>query len=260
MATQDRAVGQLIRGWRERRCLSQLALATDANVSTRHLSFVENGRSRPTLELIDRLAETLDVPLRERNELLLAAGFAPRYPHYALDAPQMVSVAGAFRTILDAHLPHPALVLDRWWDIVDRNAATDLLLHGCSADLLEPPVNAIRLTLHPEGLAPRISNLGQWRAHLIHQVHARVERTADPRLWELLAEVRDYPGGAGGAISPADVVIPLRIQISGQELSFFSVATAAQSAHDVTIDELQIEAFYPADATTTALGQGRSPR
>lgn len=253
-ATTVMPVGQLLRGWRERRRLSQLQLSTDANVSARHLSFVENGRSRPTPELIERLADTLDVPLRERNDLLLSAGFAPRYPQRSFDAPQLQSVASAFRMILDGHLPHPALVLDRWWDIVDRNSATDLLLQGCAAELLEPPVNAIRLTLHPDGLAPRISNLGQWRAHLIHQVHARAERTADPRLWELLAEVRAYPGGDIEAVTPADVVIPLRITVDGHELSFFSVATAAQTAHDVTIDELQVEAFYPADqATTSAL-------
>lgn len=213
------------------------------------------GALRPTPELIERLADTLDVPLRERNDLLLSAGFAPRYPHRSFDAPQLQSVASAFRMILDAHLPHPALVLDRWWDIVDRNSATDLLLQGCSAELHEPPVNAIRLTLHPGGLAPRISNLGQWRSHLIHQVQARAERTADPRLRELLAEVREYPGGEVAPVTTADVVIPLRINIGGRELSFFSVATAAQTAHDITVDELQIEAFYPADqATATALG------
>jgi len=246
------SVGELIRGWRERRRLSQLQLSASAEISTRHLSFVETGRSRPTPDMIVRLAETLDVPLRERNELLLSAGFAPRYRHSGLDAPELQSVCAAFRALLDSHLPHPALVLDRWWDVVDRNDATDILLAGCAPQLLEPPVNAIRLTLHPDGLSKRILNLGQWRAHLLSQVQNRAERTGDARLQELLAEFRAYQGDHVGVANRSDVLLPLQLSVGTQTLSFFSIAARVETATDVTVDELQLEAFYPADAATLA--------
>lgn len=245
-------VGALLRRWRERRHLSQLQLSFDAEVSTRHLSFLETGRSRPTREMLERLADHLDIPIRERNELMLAGGFAPRYPHRGLDAPELRAVSTAFRTILDAHLPHPALVLDRWWDVVDSNAATDLLLAGCAAHLLEPPVNAVRVTLHPDGLAPRIRNLGQWRTHLLGQVRGRAERTGDQRLSELLAEASGYPGADAGQPVRTDVVIPLHLDVGGEDLRFFGISAAVESALDVTIDELRLEAFYPADAETAA--------
>lgn len=243
-------VGGLIRAWRERRRLSQLQLAAQAEVSTRHLSFVETGRSRPTREMIERLATHLDVPLRERNELLLVAGYAPRYGRRDPDAPELHAVMDAFRTLLDAHLPHPALVLDRCWDVVDRNTATDLLLEGCARELLEPPVNAIRISLHPEGLAPRIRNLGQWRGHLLSQIRARLAATGDPRLRSLLDEVSAYPCPDAGVVARADVVVPLQLSVGDTEFSFFSITTSAMSATDVTIDELHIEAFYPADEAT----------
>ncbi len=255
-------IGSLLRGWRERRRLSQLDLASLAEVSTRHLSFVETGRSNPTREMIQRLANHLDVPLRERNHLLLSAGFAPQHPERALDAPELLAVSAALGRILDAHHPHPALLLDRWWDIVDRNAATDILLEGCSGDLLDPPVNAVRLSLHPEGLAPRIRNLGQWRTHLIGQVTARAQRTGDPRLRSLADEVNAYPAeapGAPGAPGAGDVVVPLILSTQLGDLSFFSISSAVESALDVTVDELRIEAFYPADeATARHLEQGRT--
>ncbi|WP_309101988.1 helix-turn-helix transcriptional regulator [Microbacterium sp.] len=252
---RESAVGTLLRTWRERRRLTQMQLALTTDVSARHLSFVETGRSRPTPQMIDRLAESLEVPLRERNELFLAAGYAPRYAERDLMSPELHAVADAFRALLDAHLPHPALVLDRWWDIVDRNAATDPLLAGCATELLEPPVNVIRLSLHPAGLAPRIRNLGQWRAFLLGQVRHRFERTADPRLADLLEEVSTYshtagdPGTGTGARGN-DVVVPLRLLVDGAELAFFSIAASVVSATDVTLDDLHIEAFYPADAFT----------
>jgi transcriptional regulator with XRE-family HTH domain len=236
----------------------QLAVTTE--ISTRHLSFVETGRSTPTPQMIDRLADTLDVPLRERNALFVSAGYAPQYAHRDLRAPELRAIADAFRTLLDAHLPHPALVLDRWWDVVDRNAATDILLAGCAAELLEPPVNAIRLSLHPDGLAPRIRNLDQWRTFLLGQVRHRYERTADPRLGELLAEAAEYPGGHGPPVSSSNVVVPLRLMVGETELSFFSIAASVMSAVDVTVDDLHIEAFYPADATTTATVRALSVR
>jgi transcriptional regulator with XRE-family HTH domain len=243
-------VGELLRGWRERRRLSQLELAATADVSSRHLSFLETGRSLPSREMIERLSEQLDVPLRERNQLLLSAGFAPKYGQHGLNSPELKSVSRAFSTILDAHLPNPALVLDRWWDVVDRNAATDLLIDGCAAELLEPPVNAIRLTLHPEGLASRITNLGQWRAHLLSQLRSRHARTGDDRLRHLLEEVSAYPGEHAGTPARTDVVVPLQLRIGSEELSFFSIAATVESATDITIDELQLEAFYPADIAT----------
>ncbi len=247
------SVGGLLRSWRERRRLSQLQLASQAEVSTRHLSFVETGRSRPTREMVERLAGHLDVPLRERNELLLAAGYAPSYGQREVDAPELRSVMDAFRILLDAHLPHPALVLDRCWDVVDRNTATDALLDGCAPELLEPPVNAIRISLHPGGLAPRIRNLGQWRNHLLGQVRGRLEATGDGRLKALLDEVSAYPCHDGGARARTDVVVPLQLRVGEAELSFFSITASALSATDVTIDELHIEAFYPADEATARL-------
>lgn len=221
--------------------MSQLQLSSHADVSARHLSFVETGRSMPSREMIDRLASSLEIPLRERNELLLSAGFAPTHPQRSLQAPELRSVSVAFQRILDAHLPHPALVIDRWWDIVDRNAATDVLLGGCAAHLLEPPVNAIRLSLHPDGLAPRISNLGQWRAHLLGQLRSRADRTGDRRLRALAEEVESYPGDRAGRPAITDVVVPLELSMDGQELRLFSISSAVESALDVTIEELRIE-------------------
>ncbi|QXQ14523.1 helix-turn-helix domain-containing protein [Skermania piniformis] len=246
-------VGSLLRAWRERRGLSQLQLSLDAAVSARHVSFVETGRATPTPAMIERLAVHLDVPLRERNQLLLAAGYAPHYGEHPLDAPALRAVSDAFRTLLDAHLPYPALVLDRWWDVLDRNRATDILLDGCAEHLLEPPVNALRLTLHPQGLAPRIDNLGQWRRHLLSQLRARIDRTDDPRLRELYRELSGYPGAEDGVADAADVVVPMRLRIGAQTLSVFGIAASVLSATDVTIDELHIEAFYPADERTARM-------
>ena len=248
-----RQVGPLLRQWRERRRLSQLQLAIQAEISTRHLSFVETGRSRPTPEMIIKLTEHLDVPLRERNELLLAGGYAPRYPQHGLDAPQLASVRAALRSVLAAHQPHPALVINRWWELLDANDAVNVLTEGCAPALLQPPVNVLRLSLHPDGLAPRIINLGQWRAHLLEQVRRRTAQTGDPRLDELHAELSAYPGG-GDSRSPippsTSVVLPLRLRAGNAQLSFFSISATVETAADVTIEELVIESFYPADAAT----------
>ncbi|WP_029263794.1 MULTISPECIES: helix-turn-helix domain-containing protein [Microbacterium] len=252
-------VGVLLRGWRERRRLSQLELSARAHVSTRHLSFVETGRSKPTREMLDRLSAHLDIPLRERNQLLLSAGFAPAHPERAMNAPELRSVSSALRQLLDAHAQYPALVLDRWWDVMDRNAATDVLLEGCALHLLEPPVNAVRLSLHPEGLAPRIRNLGQWRTHLIGQVCARADRTGDSRLRRLAEEVAAYPGDDVGRPAVTDVVIPLELEVAGEDLRFFSMSAAVESALDITIDELRIESFYPADDATARCLRHRQP-
>ena len=248
--TAEPEVGALLRGWRERRRLSQLELSLRAEVSTRHLSFVETGRARPTAAMIERLAGQLDVPLRERNRLLLAGGYAPVHPEHEWDEPDLAAVRDALRVVLAAHEPHPAVLLNRWWELVDANAAIAALLDGVDPALLEPPVNVLRLSLHPGGLAPRIRNLGQWRAHLLEQLHQRIERTADPRLVELAEELAGYPGGEVAAAAPTDVVLPLRLATPAGELSFFSIAAHVGTAADVTVDELTIEAFYPADAAT----------
>lgn len=259
-----RPVGELLRQWRQRRRLSQLELSNLVDVSTRHLSFVETGRSRPTPQLILRLSEQLDVPLRERNDLLLAGGFAPAYPEHGLREPELAAVRAALGTVLRAHLPHPALLLNRWWELVDANDAVAPLVAGVAAELLAPPVNVLRLSLHPQGLASRIANLGQWRAHLLRRLRERAARTGDPRLRELAAELDGYPGGDDGAgdhrPGAAAVVVPLRIRADGGELSLFSVTTRVGTAADVTVDELELEAFYPADrATAAALGSAGAP-
>ncbi len=259
MSTAEAEVGPLLREWRERRRLSQLELSNRAEVSTRHLSFVETGRSRPTAEMIERIAGHLDVPLRERNRLLLAGGYAPAHPERALDGPDLAEVRAALRQVLAAHEPNPAVLLNRWWELVDANAAIGPLLEGVAPALLEPPVNVLRLSLHPDGLAPRIVNLAQWRGHLLHQLHRRIEHTADPRLVALAAELATYPGPEPEHAGPADVVLPLRLRTPAGELAFVSIAAHVGTAADVTVDELTIEAFYPLDGVPRLTGCPRPP-
>ncbi|HWG62376.1 MAG TPA: helix-turn-helix transcriptional regulator [Streptosporangiaceae bacterium] len=248
-----RPVGQLLREWRERRKLSQLDLSIRADISARHLSFVETGRSRPTPTMILRLTENLAVPLRERNALLLAGGYAPAYPQHSLDEPELDNVRAALRQVLTGHEPYPAVVVDRWWDMLDGNAAIAMLVEGCAPTLLERPVNVLRLSLHPDGMAPRIANLAQWRGHLLTQLRNRAQAMGDQRLSDLHDELFGYPGGTEEAVSPTDaVVLPLRYRRGDQELSFFSISAVVGTATDVTVEELAIEAFYPADAATAA--------
>jgi transcriptional regulator with XRE-family HTH domain len=242
-------VGRLLRAWRERRSLSQLELSIQADISTRHLSFVETGRSRPTPEMIMRLSDQLDVPLRERNELLLAGGYAPAYPQHSIDEPELAAVRAALTQVLRGHEPYPAVVIDRWWNLVDANAALAPLTAGCAAHLLEQP-NVLRLSLHPDGLAPRIANLGPWRAHLLEQLHRRIVRTGDRRLADLEEELRGYPGGVDDEPEPVAVVLPLRLRLDGRELALFSIEARVATPADVTVDELSVETFYPADAAT----------
>jgi transcriptional regulator with XRE-family HTH domain len=243
-------VGELLREWRERRRLSQLELSIQADVSTRHLSFVETGRSKPTSEMILRLAEQLDVPLRERNRLLLAGGYAPHYSSSSLDAPELDAVRAALRRVLDAHLPYPAVVVNRWWELLDANAMLGPLTDGVSADLLAPPVNVLRLSLHPDGMAPRIANLAEWRAHLLSRLAHQARATADDRLADLHAELCRYPGPTAGRPSRSDVVVPMRYRLGDAELSFFSMTAVVGTPLDITVEELAIEAFYPADEDT----------
>jgi transcriptional regulator with XRE-family HTH domain len=240
--------------------LSQLDLALEADVSTRHLSFVETGRSQPSREMVLHLAEQLDVPLRERNGLLLAAGYAPVYAETALDAPDapnMAAVRAAVRQVLAGHEPYPAVVVDRNWTIVDANAGIALLTEGVAPELLTPPANALRVSLHPRGMAPRIANLGEWRAHLLGRLRRQVARTADPVLAALYDELRAYPcdqpAPAVEAPGSGDIVVPLRLRHGERALSFFSTVATFGTPLDITVAELAIESFFPADAATAAL-------
>jgi transcriptional regulator with XRE-family HTH domain len=250
------AVGALLREWRTRRHLSQLDLALDAGVSTRHLSFVETGRSRPSAGLDMHLAEHLDVPLRERNGLLLAAGYAPAYGQRDLEAPEMGPVREALDRVLAGHEPYPALVVDRHWGMVAANSAIGLLTAGVAAHLLDPPVNVLRLALHPEGLAPRTANLAEWRAHLLDRLGRQAVVSGDPALAALHAELAGYPGGDTPAspspdLTAGSIAVPLRLHDdSGGELAFISTVTTFGTAVDVTVAELSIEAFFPADERT----------
>lgn len=239
--------------------MSQLDLAMEAEVSPRHLSFVETGRSKPSRELVLHLADHLDVPLRERNALLLAAGYAPVYPATSLDAEEMAPVRDALDRLLRGHEPFPAVVVDRRWDLVTANGpALAILSDGVAPELLDPPVNTLRVSLHPGGLAPRIVNLPEYGAHLLHRLHRQAIAAGDPDLHALHAELRGYPGvteePAPSASDPTALLfVPLVLRTrDGAELTFFSTLTTFGTALDVTMAELAIEAFYPADATTAA--------
>ena len=259
-----RPVGELLRRWRGSRRLSQFELALESGISARHLSFVENGRSAPSRDTILRLAEELDLPLRERNHLLLAAGYAPVYSEAALDSPEMSAVRGAVRQLLTGHEPYPAVVVDRSWNLVDANESVALFTEGADSELLAPPANVLRISLHPEGMAPRIANLGEWRAHLLGRLRRQVALTADPDLARLLNELRAYPCNQPepevDVPGPGDILVPLRIRHEGRELVFFSTVATFGTPLDVTVAELAIESFFPADPETAAIlrsGQAR---
>jgi transcriptional regulator with XRE-family HTH domain len=231
--------------------MSQLDLALEAGVSARHLSFLETGRSKPSREMVLHLSDQLEVPLRDRNQLLLAAGFSPAYAERPLDAPEMTPVREALERILKGHEPYPAVVVDRWWDLAAANAGIALLTADVAPHLMEPPVNALRVTLHPDGMAPRIANLPEWRAHLLDRLRRQVAVTGDDRLAALYAELESYPGGE--AALPAHdpgIAVPLRMTVQGMELSFFSTVSTFGTAVDITLAELAIEAFFPADDAT----------
>ena len=254
MNTMPGTVGEMVRGWRQRRRLSQLALAMDAEISQRHLSFVESGRASPSREMVVRLAERLSVPVRERNAMLVAAGFAPLYRERPLDAPELAAARDAVDRILQGHLPHPALAVDRHWNLLLANRAVQMLLTGVSPALLAGPVNVLRLSLHPDGLAGRILNLHEWRAHLLLRLAHDVERAADPVLADLLEELRQYPVPDGSAAAPVQAGIAVPLVLAGPDgpLSFLSTTTVFGTAVDVTLSELTVEAFFPADPQTAA--------
>ncbi|WP_030762068.1 helix-turn-helix domain-containing protein [Streptomyces griseus] len=253
----DTGVGALLRGWRERRRLSQLELALRADSSARHISFVETGRSRPSEEMILRLAEHLDVPVRDRNALLLAGGYAPRYTESPLDAPELETLREGIARLLQGYEPYPALVVDGSYTVVAANRAIGLLLDGLPEHLLAPPMNAMRVTLHPEGLAPRIRNFREWRGHLLAQMERQIAFARSDALRAVYEEVTAYPlpepADAGDAEDPEPYpyfALPLRIEHDGRVLSFVSSISTFNTPMDVTVAELAIETMLPADPAT----------
>jgi transcriptional regulator with XRE-family HTH domain len=246
-----------LREWRARRSVSQLRLASEAAVSARHLSFIETGRARPSREMLLHLADRLGIPLRETNALLLAAGHAPAYAERSLDSEEMAPMREALERFLAAHEPYPAIVVDRHWNLVLANDSVGFLVEGVAPELLEPPANALRATLHPRGMAPRILNLAEWSAHLVHRLRREVALTGDEELEALLAEVLEYPGveaelPAGEELAAGEIVLPLHLAHGDGRLAFFGTVTTFGTPADVTLAELAVEAFYPADAQTAA--------
>lgn len=265
-------VGALIRDWRQLRRFSQLDLALEAEISQKHLSFIESGRSRPSREMVLLLAEHLSVPLRERNALLLAAGYAPVYREHSLEDPSLQPARQAIDLILKGHEPYPALAVDRHWNLLAANGAvTNLLGLVAEAELLRPPVNVLRLSLHPGGLAPAIANLPEWKEHLLARLRQQVRATADMKLGALLSELAAYPDPKGEAGAPHEaaaepaIVVPLRLRLGDATLSLISTTTVFGTPVDVTLSELALETFFPADPATAerlrmlaAAGAGRA--
>jgi transcriptional regulator with XRE-family HTH domain len=261
-AAPGRSVGELLRAWRERRRLSQLELSSRVEISSRHLSFIETGRSRPSAEMVLRITDHLDVPLRARNAMLLSAGFAPAFAESALDTPPMAGILTAVRQVLRGHEPYPALALDRHWDLVEANRGIEIFTSKVAPALLAGPVNVGRLSLHPDGLAPHIVNLGEWRAHLLGRLRREIDATGDAELADLYAELRELPGGDGGDGDGGGhdhpdgpprrdaVVLPLRFRHDGRELAFVSTTAVFGTPVEVTVSELAIESFFPADEAT----------
>lgn len=239
--------------------MSQLDLASEAGISTRHLSFVETGRAAPSREMVLQLAEHLELPLREQNALLVAAGFAPRFRERALDDPELAAARAAVDMVLKGHEPNPALAIDRRWTLIAANEAALKLMGAIAPPLLVPPVNVLRASLHPEGLAPRIVNLGEWRAHIFARLERQIEASADAALVELLEELRGYPSGGAHAAplrEAAPVITPLKLRTEQGVLSLFAVTTLFGMPQDVTLDELAIESFFPADAESAGMLRG----
>lgn len=241
-------VGALLRQWRQRRRLSQLDLACEADISTRHLSFMETGRARPSREMLLHLAEQLEIPLRERNRLLTAAGYAPMFSQHGLADPALQAARSAIDQLLKAHEPYPALALDRHWNLLAANACIAPFLSGISPQLLGPPLNVLRVSLHPQGLAPRIVNLGQWRAYLLNRLRSDIDSSADAQLQTLLEELASYPAPACDPQPSADrVLMPLQFRSDLGVINLISTTTVFGTPTDVTLAELALETFFPAD-------------
>ncbi|MET7594272.1 helix-turn-helix domain-containing protein [Streptomyces sp. NPDC004082] len=254
-APPGKGVGPLLRGWREQRRVSQLELALRAGSSARHISFVETGRSRPSEEMVLRLAEHLDVPVRERNALLLAAGYAPHYPETPLGDPAMDALRQGMERLIQGYEPYPALVVDATYTVLAANRGITMLLDGVPGFLLEPPLNAMRLTLHPQGLAPRIRNLREWRGHLLAQMERQIALHRSDTLRALYEEVAAHPvperaADDESAEPVAHFALPMRIEHEGRVLSFISSISTFNTPMDVTVAELAIETFLPADPAT----------
>lgn len=254
---QTPTVGALLRDWRQRRHLSQLELSSEAAISARHLSFLETGRSLPSREMLLHLAAQLDIPLRERNMLLLAAGYAPIFSERSLDDPALQAARRAVDLVLKGHEPYPALALDRYWTLVAANRMLAPLLAGVDTTLTTAPINVLRLSLHPAGLAPRIANFAEWRAHLFARLRHQIDVTADRRLIALLHDLEAYPtphttGGSKPMLDRGygDVVVPLQLRTNEGVLSLLSTTTVFGTPVDVTLAELAIESFFPADDVT----------
>ena len=245
--------GELLRDWRQRRRMSQLDLAGEAELSTRHLSFVETGRAKPSREMVMRITEALELPLRSRNGLLVAAGFAPIFAERPLDAAP--DARDLVQRILDCHMPFPALAVDRHWQMVAHNPGVATFLAGVAPSLLEPPVNVLRLSLHPDGLAPAIANLAEWKRHIIERLRHQIGESGDPVLEALAEELQAYPAPASKSPRPAAgggvaIAVPMVIQSPLGPLSFLSTTTVFGTPVEVTLSELAIETFFPADAET----------
>lgn len=265
MKVADRKeVGELLREWRMRRRLSQLELAYDAEISPKHLSFVETGRSHPSREMLLHLAAQMEIPLRDRNVLLASAGFAPVFPERSLTDQSMEPVRSAVEVILSGHEPNPAIAIDRRWVLHAANKAAGLLTAMVERSLLEPPVNVLRLCLHPKGLAPHIANYSEWRRHLITHLDRQVQITGDQILSTLVEELREYPRPRGVARGESDgahdtgIAVPLRLNTPAGQLSFLSVTTVFGTPIEITLEELAIESFFPADGFTANFLSGRS--
>jgi len=248
-------VGEQLRQWRQRRRMSQLDFALEADISTRHLSFLETGRSQPSREMVLRLAELLEIPLRERNILLVAAGFAPVFAERSLQDPLLGSARTAVDLVLKGHEPYPALAIDRHWTLIAANRSVTPMLAGIEPGLLQPPVNVLRMSLHPGGLAPRIANLAQWRAHLFARLRHQIDVSADATLIALLEELAAYPAPAASPSTPinrdhSQFVVPFQLATPAGVLSFISTTTVFGTPVEITLSELAIESFFPADEAT----------
>lgn len=259
---QVATLGEQLREWRTRRRMSQMDLALDTEISTRHLSFIETGRSKPSAQMLQRIADCLEVPHRARNALLLAAGYAPDYQERALDSDEMAGMRAIVEHVLKGHEPYPALAVDRHWNMVAANGAVEILAQLAAPHLFEPPVNVLRIALHPEGLAPHIANRGEWRAHLLERLDHQIDASGDAGLIELRAELAGYPaeseehhrGAANG------IAVPLILDTPMGQIRFVSTVTIFGTPVDITLSELAIEAFFPADAESAALLQKLADR
>lgn len=257
----SKGVGTHIREWRTRRRLSQLEFALEAEISQKHLSFIESGRSAPSRDMVVRLAESLEVPLRERNVMVLAAGYAPIYAERSIDDPELASAKSAVDLILKGHGPCPALAIDRYWTLVSANAAVHRLMElVADPALLQPPMNVLRLSLSPSGLAPYIANLGQWRDHLLKRLKHQCNVTGDAKLMELQSELLllDAPLPKDSHCSEeskpmSDIAVPLKLQLPSGILSLISTTTVFGTPVDVTLSELALETFFPADSASAQI-------